>query len=162
MLSKFDYSNEELNELSLMFNACDNIFAGLHSDYERLEALKESEFYIAPTSYVTGSHYRPRTQKNKTVINHELDTSQYIPINEVLKRFLELPDCLDAIISNLEHLSQTDEPFSNVVQGEMWKEKVAKHFYGKTVLPLLFFFDDMDPDNITGSHAGHHKVGALY
>lgn len=156
MLSKFDYSNKELRELSLMFNTYDNIFAGLHSDYERLEALKESEFYIAPTSYVIGSHYRPRIQENKTVMSHERDTGQYISIKEVLKHFLELPGCFDAIISNLEHLSQRDEPFSNVIQGKMWKEK-AKHFYGKTVLPLLFFFDDMDPDNIIGSHAGHHK-----
>ncbi|XP_011879293.1 PREDICTED: uncharacterized protein LOC105568321, partial [Vollenhovia emeryi] len=143
-------------------NACDNIFAGLYSDYERLKALKESEFYVAPISYVIGSHYRPRTQMNKTVMSHEFDTGQYIPITKVLKHFVELPGCFDAIVSNLEHLSKTDEPFSNVVQGEMWKEKVAKHFYGKTVLPLIFFFDDMDPDNITGSHAGHHKLGALY
>jgi len=162
MLSKFDYSNEELRELSLMFNACDNIFAGLYSDYERLEALKESEFYIAPTSYVIGSHYRPRIQENKTIMSHELNTGQYIPIKEVLKRFLELPGCFNAIISNLEHLLQKDEPFLNVVQGAMWKEKIAKHFYGKIVLPLFFFFDDVDPDNITGSHAGHHKLGALY
>lgn len=84
------------------------------------------------------------------------------PIKAVLTRFLELPGCFDAIISNLENLSQKDEPFSNVVQGKLWKEKVAKHFFGKTVLPLVFFFDDMDPDNITGSHAGHHKLGALY
>ncbi|XP_072759388.1 uncharacterized protein [Anoplolepis gracilipes] len=162
MLSKFDYNNEDLRELSLMFNACDNIFSGLYSDYERLETLKESEFYTAPITYVIGSHYRPRKQENKTVMSHELDTGQYVPIKEVLKRFLELSGCFDAITSNLEHLSQKDEPFSNVVQGKMWKEKVAKHFYGKTVLPLLFFFDNMDPDNITGSHAGHHKLGALY
>lgn len=162
MLSKFDFSNEELRELSLMFNVCENIFAGLHSDYERLKALKESEFYIAPISYIIGSHYRPRIQVNKTIMSHELDTGQYIPMKQVLTRFLELPGCLDAIISNLENLSQKDEPFSNVVQGEMWKEKLAKHFIGKTVFPLVFFFDDMDPDNITGSHVGHHKLGALY
>lgn len=145
-----------------MFNACNNIFAGLHSDYERLQALKETNFYIAPTSYVIGSQYRPKTQMNKIVMNHELDTGQYISMKEVLKHFLELPGCFDVIISNLEYLSQRDEPFSNIVQGEMWKEKVAEHFFYKTVLPLLFFFDDMDPDNITGSHAGHHKLGALY
>ncbi|KYN21786.1 hypothetical protein ALC57_05836 [Trachymyrmex cornetzi] len=145
-----------------MFNACDNIFASLHSDYERLEALKETEFYIAPTSYVIGSQYRPRIQKNKIVMSHELDNDQYISIKQVLKHFLELPGYFDTIISNLEHLSHTDEPFSNVVQGEMWKEKVAKHFSGKTVLPLVFFIDDMDPDNITGSHDGHHKLEALY
>jgi len=40
----------------------------------RLEALKESEFYIAPISYVIGSHYRPRIQENKTIMNHELNT----------------------------------------------------------------------------------------
>jgi len=125
-------------KLSLMFNACNNIFAGLHSDYEKLQVLKESEFYIAPISYVIGSHYRPRIQENKTIMSHELNTGQYIPIKEVLKRFLELPGCFDAIISNLEHLFQKDEPFLNVVQRAMWKEKIAKHFYGKIVLSLFF------------------------
>lgn len=78
-------------------------------------------------------------QENKTVMSHELDTGYYISIKDVLKHFLELPGCLD-IISNLEYLSQRNEPFSNVVQGEMWKEKMAKHFHDKIVLPLYFFF----------------------
>lgn len=97
-----------------------------------------------------------------TVMGHEFDTGQYVPIKDVLKHFLELPDYFDAIMSNLEHLSQAHEPFSNVVQGSMWKRKIVQHFSDKTVLPLIFFFDDMDPDNITGSHAGDHKLGALY
>jgi len=75
---------------------------------------------------------------------------------------LELSGCFDAIISNLEHLFQKAELFLNVVQGAMWKENIAKHFYGKIVLSLLFFFDDVNPDNITGYHAGHHKLGAFY
>ncbi|KAL6253449.1 hypothetical protein P5V15_015292 [Pogonomyrmex californicus] len=132
-----------------VFNAYDNIFVGLHSDYERLEALKESEFYIASTSYVIGSHYRPRREENKILCQ---DTGQYIFIKEILKYFLELPGCFNAITSNLEHLFEKDDPFSNVVQGEMWKEKIAKHFYGKIILSVIFFFDDMDPNNITGSH----------
>lgn len=65
-------------------------------------------------------------------------------------------------MSNLERLTETDEPLTNVVQTEMWKRKVTSHFQDKTVIPLFLFFDDMDPDNITGSHAGDHKLGALY
>lgn len=69
---------------------------------------------------------------------------------------------MSSILSNLERLTETDEPLTNIIQTEMWKKKVANYFQDKIVIPLFLFFDDMDPNNITGSHAGDHKLGALY
>lgn len=59
-------------------------------------------------------------------------------------------------------MSNTDGEISNIVQGSVWREKVARYFPGKTVLPLEVYFDDFEPDNALGSHAGDHKMGALY
>lgn len=162
VLEKLNPPTQDYQELNLMFESYENYFDGLLTDYQRLQALKESGKYIAPESYVIGSQYRPRTKSNETILNHEVDVGQYIPMKGVLKLFLELPGCLEAILSNLEHLSKTAEPFTNVVQGDLWKHKVQTHFQGKTVLPLFVFFDDFDPDNVIGSHGGDHKLGALY
>ncbi|KYN04582.1 hypothetical protein ALC62_04573 [Cyphomyrmex costatus] len=93
-------------------------------------------------------------------MSHELDIGQHVPMKEVLKRFLELPECLQTILSNLECLTKTNEPLTNVVQTEMWKKKITSHFQSKAVIPLFLFFDDMDLDDIAGSHAGDHKLGS--
>lgn len=58
-----------------MFDDCKNIFDGLQTDYQRLQAFKDSDCYVAPVSYTIGSYYRPRVSSNKTIVNHELDWS---------------------------------------------------------------------------------------
>lgn len=63
-LSKFNCTNEALSELSSISNACENIFDGLHTEYERLQAFKESTCYIAPVTYVIGSNCRPTKELN--------------------------------------------------------------------------------------------------
>lgn len=156
------------SKICMKFFAClmtENIFDNLQTDHQRIQAFKDSDCYVAPVKYIIGNHYRSRVMSNQTILNHELDIGQYVPMKEILKRFIQLPECFEtdlSVLSNLERLNKTDEPLTNVVQGEMWKKKVASHFQGKIIISLFLFFDDMDPDNITGSHAGDHKLGALY
>ncbi|KYN28190.1 hypothetical protein ALC57_02390 [Trachymyrmex cornetzi] len=47
---------------------------------------------------------------------------------------------------------------SNIIQSPLWKNINDIHL----VLPLFIYFDDVEPDNHTGSHAGDHSFGALY
>lgn len=122
ILQNSNHKSEDLQELSLMFDTCENIFDGLQTDYQRLNAFKDSDCYVAPVSYIIGSHYRPRMKSNKTIMNHEVDIGQHVPMKEVLKRFIELPGCLQTILFNLERLTKTHEPLTNVVQTEMWKK----------------------------------------
>lgn len=49
----------------------------------------------------------------------------------------------------------------NFVQGTFWQSRLKK-CYGKTVLPLLMYFDDFESGNVLVSHLGVHKVGAVY
>lgn len=60
-------------------------------------------------------------------------------MKEVLKRFIELPGCFETILTNLQRLTETDEPLTNVVQTEMWKKKVASHFQGKCISTFSLF-----------------------
>lgn len=88
-------------------------------------------------------------------------TGQYIPIRYVLKNFLELPGVFHAILSNIENLNNSNN-FTNVIQSPLWKNIKDSYFKDRLVLPLFLYFDDVEPDNHTGSHAGDHSLGALY
>lgn len=50
---------------------------------------------------------------------------------------------------------------SNVIQGSVWKSKLAA-FENKFYLPLFLFFDDYETGNPLGSHAGGNKLGGVY
>ncbi|KAK3932754.1 Thymine dioxygenase JBP1 [Frankliniella fusca] len=89
-------------------------------------------------------------------------TGQFVPINLLLKGFLELNGVLSQILSYMDKLSVENYVLENVVQGDLWKKKIKPLFQGKLVIPLTFSFDDYDPDNVLGSHADVHKLGAGY
>jgi len=97
---------------------------------------------------------------NITVLKPIELTGQYIPMRYVLKNFLE-PDVFDAILANVENLNNSDK-FTNIIQSPLWKKIKNSYFKDRLVLPLFIYYDDVEPDNQTGSHAGDHSLGALY
>ena len=50
---------------------------------------------------------------------------------------------------------------SDFIQGKLWKQKL-QNYLGKFVIPLFLYFDDFKVNNPLGSHAGIHKLEALY
>ncbi|KAE8739106.1 hypothetical protein FOCC_FOCC015398 [Frankliniella occidentalis] len=82
----------------------------------------------------------PDSIVDHAVITPEMLTRQFVPVDLVLKGFLEIDGVLSQILSYMDKLS-----CENYI-----------------VLPLTLSFDDYEPDNVLGSHAGVHKVGAAY
>lgn len=152
---------QEILQVQSYFEAITNPFQDLETDFLRLEALKESNMYIEPNAYVIGSQYVTKQIKENVELTLNNVTGQHFPMKEVLKRVLELPGALDSTLENLKNLQESPKPFVNIVQGEIWQEKI-KQFENKTVLPLYVYFDDFEPDNALGSHATEHKIGAVY
>ncbi|KAK3926396.1 Bifunctional lysine-specific demethylase and histidyl-hydroxylase NO66 [Frankliniella fusca] len=73
-----------------------------------------------------------------------------------------MPGVLRSVLDNYEYLMNTVSPVSNIVQCRLWKNHIQPRYAGKTVLPLNAYFDDTEPDNALGSHAGDHKLGTVY
>ncbi|KAK3929805.1 Protein translocase subunit [Frankliniella fusca] len=99
---------------------------------------------------------------DNVVINPEMLTGQFIPIDLVLKGFLEINGVLPHILSYMDLLSSEVNILENVVQGDLWRKKIKPMFGDKIVFPVSLNFDDYEPDNALGSHAGVHKLGAAY
>lgn len=162
MLHNTNQTKENLDELNSMFSIYENLFSGLESDFSRLKALEDSGCFIKPISYIIGSENKFQNINNIPVPTPVNCYGQYVPMPDMLKKFFELPNVLDSTLDNMEKLNNS-EVFTNFVQGSLWKQITSMdHFVNKTVLPLLIYFDDVEPENDTSAHRGSHKVGMLY
>lgn len=152
---------EEIEELEAMFAAINNMFSGLETETQRVNALQQSHCYIGPNSYIIGVGEKMKRIRGDLVLTPVELTGQFISMKRTLKQFLELPGVFNTIISNVENLKNSDS-FTNVVQSPLWRDIEQNHFENRTVLPLDIYFDDVEPDNQTGSHSGAHSLGIVY
>lgn len=152
---------EEIEDLDAMFVAVREMFLDFATETLRVNALKQSHCYIGPKSYIIGVDEKIRKEGDNFVLTPVEMTGQFISIKRTLKYFLELPGVFHAIMNNVENLKHSDS-FTNVVQSPMWTNIERNYFGYRTVLPLDVYFDDVEPDNQVGAHAGDHSLGVIY
>lgn len=73
-----------------------------------------------------------------------------------IKTFFEKPGVYDAITKQ-----QYSTVVSNFIQSKLWKS-ILEDFKSKEVFPFIQYYDDFETGNALGSHAGNHKIGAVY
>jgi len=61
----------------------------------------------------------------------------------MLQLFFKIPNALDDILSYMNSLNYTDR-IHNYVQTNMWKNKLSLYKSNDIVLPLIFYFDDLN------------------
>ncbi|RLU15468.1 hypothetical protein DMN91_012462 [Ooceraea biroi] len=151
----------DIQHLIEMFDTIKNVFQGLETETQRMNALKASQSYICPQTYRIAVSEKMSKVGNVSVLTPIELTGQYIPMRYVLKNFLELPGVFDSILANIDNLNNSNK-FTNIIQSPLWINIKFSYFKDRLVLPLFVYFDDVEPDNHTGSHAGDHSLGALY
>ena len=65
------------------------------------------------------------------------------------------------IENHAKSVAQETIIISNIVQGTLWKTKYAD-FLQKNIFPIFLFFDDFEPGNALGTHAGQQKLEGVY
>lgn len=150
-------------DIKNIFNCIKNPFKGLHSDYMRMEYFKANSFYVAPVTYII-SQCRPKTFNTAegVIVKHVKTTGQFVPFRHVLKNLFELPGALSSTLKYVEYLKNAinDAVISNVIQGHRWKTIVSKFQDTDIVLPVDFYYDDVEPNAALGAHS--EKLGAGY
>lgn len=119
---------------------------------------KQLNSLIEPQEICIGAYIDSKLLKNsrQVVTNKKLCI---IPLDKVLKKFLELPNVYNRIISNIKNI-KSNKTLVSVLQSKMWHS--IKQQYDNDVLPLIFYFDEFEINNPLGSHRGVHKLGAVY
>ncbi|KAJ8674206.1 hypothetical protein QAD02_005468 [Eretmocerus hayati] len=147
------------SELDNMFNIIKNGFKMFKTEYLTFKYLQKIGCLFLPTKITIQSCYafRKRKFRSRRVIRKR--RMSVIQIDEVLKKFLELPGVFSAIEENVN--VSTADPSPSFFNGSYWKS-ISTKFVGKTVLPLVMYFDDFEINNPLGSRKVKSKIGAVY
>ncbi|CAG9763652.1 unnamed protein product [Ceutorhynchus assimilis] len=144
-----------------IFSLFKNPFESYKSEYLRVKEMESTENFIKPITYNIGECLTDVRSKQNILYKSVGVTAQFIPLRVQLKKFFENRTFYSAIQNYLEHIDQQQLGMSNIMQSALWTE-IKRNFTGKTVFPLLLYYDDYETGNALGSHAGVHKLGAIY
>lgn len=136
ILNDCNASKEQLDKVNDMFELVKSPLVHLASEYLRLKYFKQLGFLVQPELCdVDGGE----------VVS--------IPLKEVLKKFLELPDVFDTILSFIESCQSNDSNFKNFMQCPVWQAKRATYEESDIVIPLNLFIDGFEINNKLGSRS---------
>lgn len=146
--------------VSGMFNAVQNPFEHLQTEYLRKQYFEKSGYYVAPKVFVLGKRLKQVKTRNGMKWKWLSVTAVHVPLAPVLKNFLELPNALQSILDYMKQLQEQKDFISNFIQGKLWKEKLKNFSPTDIVLPLFVYFDDFEGNNPLGAHS--LKIGGVY
>ncbi|KAK3929470.1 Major inner capsid protein VP3 [Frankliniella fusca] len=161
MLRDYQGPQKDLHDLKCMFSSMHESLLGLETERKRLNAFKDSNCFVQPEAFYIGvGEVLKFVNGQRTRIPVNLN-GQYINVPSVLKKFFELPGVFQATINNIQKL-QNSETFTNLIQSPLWEKIERECFPNRLVIPLVFYFDDAEPNNQTGSHSGDNSLGLIY
>ena len=94
------------------------------------------------------------SKRKKTLIS---DTFQYIPIEDILKKLLQMPDVREEIESS--HASN-DNILRDMCDGSVFKSHPL--FSVDKSIQIIAYFDEVEICNPLGSNSKKHKLGCIF
>lgn len=150
-----------LSNISSMFDVMCNPFKNLKTEHKRFKVLDEMGMLIRPKTIHVGNRMNDKLQ-NGCVIAENIPINIYsVPLPILFKRFFELPNVYNTMITYTNKLLKDTNIVYNYIQSESWREKIELH-PNKTLFPFLLYFDEFETNNPLGSHRGVQKLGAVY
>lgn len=145
-----------------IFDIISNPFDKLQTEYLRREYFKKNQTFIQPQSFTVDSILQQKIQGETNTHKIKNVSGQFIPMGEVLKNFLQLPNVYNSSIKYMDDKdSENSDRIDSFLKGNLWGQIKSK-FQNRIVVPLTIYFDDLEVNNPLGSHAGVDKVGVVY
>jgi len=61
----------------------------------------------------------------------------------------------------MQSLSIESNGISNIIQAELFK-KLQEKYCNRTIIPLIFYYDEFEVNDPLGSQTGTHKIAVYY
>lgn len=136
----------------------------IKTEYKRFEYLKKKKNLILPETLIIGEIDDDRKVNHEKILTKKKCEAQVIPMRQVLKSILELPNFFKTIIEYIqeeEKITMGEKVYSSIISGSAW-DKVRQKYGNKIVIPLYIYYDDFESGDPLSSSAGIHKIGGLY
>lgn len=155
--------SEIFKVISEMLLILKNPFSELNTEFKRFQYFEESGKLLMPQKVLIGIGKERFQRYSEAQMNLKERYAYFIPLRNLLKTFLEIPNVLKTIKDyqyNLNIENKKSGNMRNIIHGSLWKNNVPNN--DELVLPLLLYYDDFETGNPLGSHAGIYKMGAVY
>uniref|UniRef100_A0ABD2XN08 Uncharacterized protein n=1 Tax=Trichogramma kaykai TaxID=54128 RepID=A0ABD2XN08_9HYME len=153
---KFKHSNQ----LSLMIMSVHKTFKEFDSRSKVFNYFTDIGCLILPNSWSVNRGLKSKNKKGAQNIIVSPDNIQTIEIKKILKKFLELPNVFESIITNI-HDKETSKNFDSPFSGQLY-QSIKRECENRLVLPLSLYNDDFTVNNVLGACRVIHKIGGVY
>jgi hypothetical protein len=161
LLNNGDISHESRQDVESVVKVLKNSFVELNSEYKRLLFYEKIGTYIPPQEHDVGEMFAESRENNISHLVPKSCSQQVIPLRSVLVKFFQMKNVLKDTLDYIDECKVNNYLIRNFIEGSLWQDKLKTH--GEDlVLPFFLYFDDFEIGNPLGSHAGLHKIGALY
>lgn len=130
------------------------------SECRRHKYYKEIGTLIYPRQYpiVAGN-----VEFSKGLRKHVVHTGEFIEIRHVLVKFLSVPGVFLGIEKYVNECMRSSS-VCNIVCSSAWLQTIQNdsNNVNERIFPLLLYYDEFETGNPLSSHAGIHKLGAVY
>ena len=151
---------DQCNEVLEHFAQLKNLFGGLKTQRQQDRYFKEKGVFISPEEQIIGRSFVSQVDSSTGAAKQVLkdDTYQYIPIDQTIKKHLERPGIMAAILDH--HSSRNDELLKTYWDASYYRDKF--NHPNEVVIPLLLYNDDYESGNPLGSRKGENKISGFY
>lgn len=159
---EFLRSRNKDDQLDIFLQITSNAFNKFSSEHLTLEYFFKKGFYIKPITFKICSYHNPAPRRvlgrRKIPISHH--TVEVVPLDLVLKKFLEMPEVYQTILTYIDECKKSTRK-DNLFKSSLYTS-LESTFGGKTMLPCILFSDEFQVNNTLGSHKSTNKVNGLY
>lgn len=153
----------------------DNLILQSLNDFYSEHGSVPSEHVIRKMLIDTGFYFESfdvviNKEENIKYVNNvqkRVEDKQIVKIFDIRSMFTKLfalPGFLTKIFNFIGGFHSNSGTISNIMEAKLWKTVLQTENLNRKVLflPLFLYFDDFEPLNALGSHAGAYKIGASY
>lgn len=150
----------DISSITKIFNDFEDPFKHVSSEYMRFKYFVEKGQFISPVSYEIGEIDTFVDSPNGPLLKKKKCFGESVPLDKILKKFLEVPNALSEILDYTKTLESDNDTVKNFMQCNLWKRKRENFPADAIVLPLHCYYDEFQVNNPLGSHCG--KLGGAY
>lgn len=148
------------NELCEIIDKCTNVLNSPKSEHMFVKELKKRDLIDDLNLMVIEDSAELKHKKGSLAFIEKKIFITSISLAHSFKKFLEKNDLFLHILQNMNELSNSTT-FTNIVQGDLWKNK-CEMYPDKLLIPYFLYSDDIEVNNPLGSHSTAHSVTNFY
>ena len=136
-------------------------FRNFLSEYDRFNIYRHESVFIDPIEFEIKNKDLVLFDSTPMLKTPNTSFGSYISVYHSLKFLFEIPGVYSETVKHVANLLKEKTIISNFIQGKLWRNKYANYLQ-RFIYPIFLFFDDFEPGNGLGSHAGSQKLGGVY